>query len=194
MNRRVAQLGGTPPWHMWGQAKQLLVTSGGVVTTPSTSGQICRVSYRRPDTFKFLLAATIVGTLGPGGAPITPGSLSVRFDVTVGIGLAQITLSPFGRPLVFQWGGAGPLGQQKWFATAQTPVINDQDATPQTLQSDTIVAQNIQVATTCILQTPTNGDTVTVDVQAMFSPVTHIRPDWYGQTQGEEYDSERGGR
>jgi len=184
------------PWHLWGQSKQLIVTSGGVVTTPRTSGQIARVGYKRPDTWSFLLAAVIVGAQGPGGSPVSPGNLSVQFDVTVGIGLSQITLAPFGRPLVFQWAGVPTIGTQKWFTVAQSPVINDQDATPQTVQSNTLAAQSIQCQATCILQTPTNGDQLTVDVSAYFAPRTHIRPDWFDldDPQRPPFGTERGGR
>lgn len=192
MSRSNAQLGGVAPWHMWGQAKQFTVTSGGVVTTPQTQGQIAKVSYKRPETFSFLLVAQILGGQGPGGAPVSPGNLSVQFDVTVGVGLAQITLSPFTRPFVFQWAGALPRNAQKYTSVAISSVINDQDATPQQTQSETIVAQNIQVATTCILQTGTNGDQVIVDVQAYFAPRVHVRPDWFGSEP--EFHTEREGR
>ena len=194
MHRSRAQLGGVPPWHMWGQAKQFTVTSGGVVTTPQTQGQICKVSYKRPETFSFVLAATIIGGQGPGGSPVSPGSLSVEFDVTVGVGLSQVTLKPFTRPFVFQWAGALPLQAQKYTLTAISPVQNDQDATPVTTTSNTVVAENIQVATNCILQTSTNGDQVVVDVQAMFAPRMHVRPDWFGENNGEQFHTEREGR
>lgn len=188
------RLGGTPPWHMWGQSNQLTVVSPGATPAPSTSAQLARVAYKRPDTFKFLLAATIVGSKGGlPPAPIDVGNLTVQFIVTVGIGLAHVTLDPFGRPLVFQWTTL-QLPVQKWIASAECPIIDDNDPTPTRTESDTIVAQNIQVAARCFLQTPTTNDQVIVDLQAFFAPATHIRPDWYGLHQGEEFEGERRGR
>lgn len=179
--------GGITPWHMWGQSKPLVVTSGGVVTTPSTSGQIARVNYKRPDSWKFLLAAELLTGIGPGGSPISPGNLKVSFAVTLGVGLSQITLDPFGTPLVFQW--VGFSAGLKWFTTARGPVLDDQAVTPEQELTNTVVAESIQVSTTAILQTPTNGDQVTVNVHAYFAPVTHIRPDWYAN----QFSTERAG-
>lgn len=181
---------GMTPWHMWGQSKELIATSGGVVTTPSTTGQITKVSYKRPDSFSFLLAAILVGGQGPGGAPVSPGSIAVSFAVTIGVGLSQITLDPFCIPLVFQW-NPFKTNIQKWFSTSLSPVLDDSAATPQRLTTDVLVAENIQVSATAILQTPTNGDQVIVQVHSYFAPRTHIRPDWYEDGDGTIFYSER---
>jgi hypothetical protein len=170
---------GTQPWHMWGQARALNLTSGGTITFGApTTGQIAKVSYKRPDSFSFLLGAELLTGIGPGGSPISPGNVKVSFAVTVGVGLSNIILDPFSIPLVFQWTAFAPA--KKWFTVALSPVLDDQASTPQRVSSDIIVAQNIQVSATGTLTTSTNGDTCVVQAHAYFAPRVHVRADWFG--------------
>lgn len=176
----MSQNSGIPPWHLWGNTETKVVTSGGVVNTPVTSGQLAKVSYKRPETWTFFFAAKILSGLGPGGAPIGPGSLSVSFNLTLGVGRSQVTIPGF-NIFVFQWIALAPpvLGTLRWTDNVLAPVVDMTAATPFRPIVSKFPSQDIQLDTTSILNTPVLGEHVELETHAFFSPRTHVRPSWW---------------
>jgi hypothetical protein len=170
-----------PPWHMWGSTEGIQVLSpGGGAPVVIATQQLARVSYKRPDTWRFLFFAQILSGQGVGGAPVAPGgNLPVNFDVTVGIGRGRVTIKNFVQ-FNFAWAGAFALniGEQKWATKTVQPALDDQNNTPPILQPDEIIAQDIQVDTNARLLTVATGDVVQIQVGCMFAPNAHIRPEW----------------
>lgn len=183
-------LAGLAPWKMWGGSTVLNPVSGGVVSTPVSSGQSARVNFGRPDSWAFLFFVQLGNGLGPGGSPVTPnGNIQVSIDLQVGIGRSLVLLPDFAR-FVFQWAGgynANALGRFKWTCVTRTPVLDDQAATPDTPLIEHFPAEDIQASARGIMNTVTNGDTAQVTVTTLFAPRTHIRPEWLeGEFRGGE--------
>jgi len=172
------------PWHMWGNSKTLKVQHAVALIEESTT-QLTKVQYGRPESWSFLFAARIIEIEEPSDA----GSLVVNFDVTVGVGRDHVTIPGFER-YVFVWtpppNPVVPLF--KWSTTVNTPVRNDSAVTADPGTTDFVVAQEINVQ--CRLSY-TGGavpiKSVTVEVWNMWSPLSHLRPEWYlGQFPGNE--------
>src|ERR1043166_2858743 len=93
---------GLPPWHMWGTIEQV-TTIATVSALPATGGtssqQLSKVAYKRPDTWQWLFFARLVSAPNGGGGG-APAEASVDFDVTIGVGRASVTLPVFER---FAW-------------------------------------------------------------------------------------------
>lgn len=182
------------PWHLWGSTESFDVISPGIgqVRVAATQ-QLARVRYKRPESFRFLFAASILSGQGVGGAPVAPGgTLQVGFDVTSGIGRARVTLKNFAQ-FNFQWVGAFAtiVGAQKWASKVDQPNLDDQAATPLVLDTDTLIAQDIQVETHATVNTVAANDVVQIAVSCSFAPNAHVRPDWMvKQFLGEEREGE----
>jgi hypothetical protein len=180
------------PWHLWGSTESFDVISPGIgqVRVAATQ-QLARVRYARPESFRFLFAATINSGQGVGGAPVAPGgNHTVGFDVTSGIGRARVTLKNFAQ-FNFAWPGAFAIeiGQQKWASKVLMPQLDDQAAVPiPIIDTDTLIAQDIQVETHATLNTVAANDVVQIAVSCSFAPNAHVRPEWYmRQFNGEEH-------
>jgi hypothetical protein len=174
---------GQPPWHMWGntQALDLLASNAPLTGQQNTTvGQLLRVAYRRPETWHWVFAATLLDgpTLGVGDS----AAVSVIFDLTIGVGRSQLTI-PFFETFTWNWAAsAPPIGQltrTKWSTQVNGPVRVDSDPTPPANVIDQIVAQDIQLNVRSLLGgIGVAGTTARVEVSAHFSPKTHIRPEW----------------
>lgn len=183
--------GGVPPWHMWGSSQVVRANAtGSDEATVFSSGQLAKVSYKRPDTWHFLLTARIIN------APVVPLSnelqVHVRFDFISGIGRSQSQLIGFD---LWNWGWT--QNEQfptyvLWATTAKTPplrMVFDPDTEffipdPLSIRDcNELVGQDIQVNCGVALQMRgiNEGDQTTADVEvsAYLAPKTHVRPDWF---------------
>jgi hypothetical protein len=184
------------PWHMWGSTERLSVIRGAV---PSTQGsQLARINYKRPETWRFLIAARLVG--GDAATNLAGDTFRVNVNLNVGLGRSSIDTKqqPPSFPPLVNFGfvtfdflvplGTVPgrqAGNNKYTDTGQSPPLSDIAATPQVEPIDRIVAQDIQVY--CELQSisAAPGATVSAEVSAYFAPNVHIRPDWFRDTEEE---------
>jgi len=163
---------------LWGVEQTLSPVSGAAVQSPVTStNQLCRISYKRPDSFRFMFVATIMSGVGPGGSPVSPGHATVLFNVYTGIGRSVVKLLSFERYL-FQWAGALSVGQQKFSTGVQGPSRDDQFPVANNF-IETIQGQDIQIEATATVLTPTAGDQVNIACSALLCPNVHYRPDWF---------------
>jgi hypothetical protein len=205
-----------PPWHLWGNSEtfKVPVQNPALPLQQAVSGQLCKISYGRPETWHWLFAAKLID------GPNSPGfqtQLEVSFDLTVGLGRSAVLLRSLQSPVqdksfesyFFQWGPLAanfPRGAQLYSTQVlapnrqyrSDPPFPDQTGNP-TAASDAvapayataffpplieqIVAESIQLQCHMIAVSapgsPSLGQLVTVEVQALFAPKTHVRPDWF---------------
>lgn len=183
---------GIPPWHMWGNSQTIRVNAETTDTTaPVGTGQLVKVSYKRPETWHFLLVARLVNA--PQVVLDNELAVTVYFDVIAGIGRSQSVLQTFE---TFSWGWvegeAPPYAKTLYTQQVRTPALRmvfdsgegiyvDDPASIQTFNE--LVAQDIQV--TCrvnfFMRGINEGDQsfADVEVSAFFAPKTHVRPDWF---------------
>jgi hypothetical protein len=154
------------PWSMWGQAEYVPLNG---TTVSRASPQLARINYRRPETWSFILWAQIV-------AGTSAGNIVVDFDLVLGVGLINIPLPTFAH-FVFNGPIVAPLTK---FVTAVLAPPAD-DAAPATRQLiDKLAAQDIQC--NARLAAPDPSTALTVRVASFFTPLSHVRPDWYRTT------------
>lgn len=156
------------PWSMWGQAE--IVPLSGAVSRASP--QLAKVSFKRPETWSFLLYAQILGGT-------SPGNIVVDFDLQLGLGLVTLQLPTF---LHMQF--SGPIAATnpitKWVQSVNAPAPNDAVAAVTPL-IDKITAQDIQCSARLSSPDPAAAG-IFVRVGAFFAPLSHVRPDWYRTT------------
>lgn len=181
------------PSKMWGQAR--ILRAG----TSNASGQetISNIQYGRPESWRFLLAARVLG--GPLQTDVT--SIAVRWDVATGIGTtrfftAENVLGGGAQDFaLFNFSVAA--GQQprslptKWATSTTSPLLRDGE--PDTVLNrsvcEVIVGESIVVSArvliTCADPTPDPSE-YTVECVSLWAPNVHIRPDWFaGKFLGE---------
>lgn len=197
---------GTPPWHLWGNSQliEAPVQDSSAAQRTATRGQLIKLSYARPETWHWILAARLES--GPNSLG-DQTQVEVAFDVFTGIGRSNIVLQPAPgafqdkafEQFFFQWGPVSslfPRNVQIYTTQVLAPnrvyrsdapfpdqtgnaVAGEQSASV----IDHIVAQDLQVAARVIALAPPGaaslGAIVTVEVSAAFAPKTHIRPDWF---------------
>lgn len=178
------QRSGIVPWHLWGETKTVAVqSSGGLVSF--NSDQFARISYSRPDTWSFVLAAKLVDQ----GGQLQEGTvLSVHYDITIGVGRSSITI-PDWHVFTFNYGNIAKtllVGQLLWTNTVANRVSSQGIVGPPesvnyaaTSWIDTFVSQDIQLQVRVGLDSAGEATTAVVDCSAYFSPRVHIRPEWH---------------
>lgn len=162
-----------PPWLMWGDSKQVEFTapanSEGEILPPT--GQIIRIDYGRPETWRFLLFAQLLDL------SITSEimEIDVYFDVLPGLGRVQNLLRDFEH---FHFPSPLALYQQIWSTSVVGPLrVPDDDRALNRVELLTF--QSISVNARVELAEGVNaGDHVVVECSAYFSPNVHIRPEW----------------
>ncbi len=172
-----------PPWHMWGNSQVTTLTKQPVGGSNFSliESQLVRINYGRPETWNFLFSMLVTGDdlTAVSGSP----NLQVHFDMTVGIGRTSVTLKDFAQFNVDGAAGNGPpAGLQRFCTQVQIPKINSTDTVDNVVRD--FVAQDIQLQTRVILSNVDGGNQLTVQTDAYFAPVTHIRPEWYKIDEG----------
>jgi hypothetical protein len=182
---------GIPPWHLWGNTITLdpIPLSNEDLRVPQTTGQLIKVSYKRPESWHWVFAARILRAPGGPDAPISSEVVTVSFDVTIGVGRAMVVLNDFE---VFQWAWVGsqvvPTAHVMWSTSGLTPALGYTPLNPGPPVPDLatrrvisqLSAQDIQVNCRIDIQSEDGlGDPGAVEVSAFFAPKHHVRPDWF---------------
>jgi hypothetical protein len=181
---------GIAPWHMWGNTQTMTAAnSPATQAAQATTSQLVRIGYKRPETWHWLFAAKLLS--GPDMGAGNHASVQVFFDLTVGIGRSMIRIPGF-ESFVFRWDGPAPGGtfpqdRQLYSTSCIGPnriFVNPPGVpTPSEIVSSTIdeiVAQDLQLSCRLFFDITGGGSTpVVVEVQAQFSPKTHLRPEWH---------------
>lgn len=188
------QMQATPPWHMWGNTQTVQLQANSVTPVSAASPQLARINYKRPDSWRFFMAATLLDVQGP----VLAGSLvTVAFSVTLGVGRSQSTIPQF---VFFEFDPAGgapfyTLPALKWTNASLEPVrVGTTPPAFSTSRIDVIPADSIQCTAICTLQAGSAAAyRATLEVAAYFAPQTHVRPDWYTEV-GHFNGNEDGGK
>jgi hypothetical protein len=175
------------PWHLWGGAEVLELNVGAAVA----SVQMAKVSYGRPESWRFLFTARMLSAPTNGSAV---EHVILDFDVTVGIGRYSTTLGREDVPVPSPTNAEETRGfarfhfirsepnfpsRYAWLTTGWSPIADSVDGVAVPRVTDVIVAQDIQ----CRVRAGAfagSGTPVPLKVQvaAYFAPNVHIRPDW----------------
>lgn len=161
----------SPPWHMWGNQLAISMAATGGFSDVQSS-QLVSIAYGRPETWSWLFWTDIVRSNNAGA----PGSVAVLYHLTAGVGRTKVTMRTF---VQFVFGAPLPIAgiQQR-----RTQTIGAVDS----ILSD-FPAQDIVLNVQALLIGAAPGDEVDINVGALFSPKSHIRPEWWeGEFRGEE--------
>lgn len=199
--------GGSPPWHLWGNSQQvttLVELPAGVTGRPQNPGvgQLVKVSYKRPTAWNWVLSSRLIS--GPGNGSLASNVIvTVDFELIVGVGRSFISMAPqlifassqnFSPPFErhrFTYGSnACPVNAQIWSTKTTSPsrtfavdTVGPAPILDAPTEIDTIIAQDIQliarVFATAEAPNTAIGQPIVVEVSAQFSPVVHVRPDWF---------------
>ena len=175
------------PWHMWGTSYVIQVDKPGASGVASVTHQLAKVSYKRPETWRFFFAARLVdGNVNTSGGDEI---IIVDFDLIIGVGRSNYDttsgeqLSGFCSFLYRIPNGFSPASvntqtKKKWTTTVPSPILVDGIATT-TYPLTTFVAQDVQCSARIQVPGGTDPRTATVEVSSYFAPNVHVRPDWY---------------
>lgn len=171
---------GIPPWHMWGSLETVTIPIEGAAQVRQ-SKQLSRVSYKRPETWHWLFSYRIVSAEDP---PLLSYGWSVRFNVTIGVGRASVTLPSF---WVFSNLIAAPatvpVGQVLWSTVGIRPAAGPAPAVAGEVAE--LVAQDIQVSADVALTSAVFPlQPLVLELGSFWAPKNHIRPDWFNNFDG----------
>lgn len=159
---------------MWGNKKTATVVFNSLLSPQvTTTEQLANVQHKRPDTWRFFFACSLVDMAPPvaGGLDL----LSIDFDLTFGLGLATQLIQGFAH---FEFDPGTDIGKTLWTAIGVGPKRTATDVVPNTTTE--LVAQTIQCNARCALTGAQLG-TAHVEIASYFAPNVHVRPDWFLQ-------------
>lgn len=176
---------GIPPWHLWGGTQQIdAINAGAAFPSQPSAGQLAKISYKRPDTWHWVFAAKV---LAAASLPLVGNvaSIGVFFDLTIGVGRAQVQFPSF-EAFSWTWHGVSdaPIGSILYSTEVFGPnrVFDTSGPAPADVKTNSIKqfqAQDINIACRVLYNgTVGVGAIASVEVSAFFAPKTHIRPDW----------------
>ena len=163
--QKLAQGSGITPWHTWGNVQTGRIDRSATMTAELP--QLVSVNYKRPEQWKLLLGAQV----GQQNAANLP-TLTVFFDVTVGVGRASMMLPSFA---TITWTAAElQAGSTKFATTFQQPIENA--ARTDTNIVEHLPAETLYVKARIVGSIPNGFCEVTAF--GMVCPNTHVRPEW----------------
>jgi hypothetical protein len=166
------------PWHLWG-GQQVVNHTHVAAAPPQQTFQLSRISYKRPESWRWMFVAAVDSSDSAGG------TLTVNWELTIGIGRASVTLANFDAftflfPLavtpnqIFAANVIGPTRTTGLVPPNQSSVF------------DEIVAENIQLRARVAFGGLTVGSVTNLTLSSFFAPSHHERPDWFAGKFGEE--------
>jgi len=185
-------MAGIPPWHLWGGDKVLNIEANALGNTPRVvTSQIAKISYGRPDTWRFFLYASL------GETDATGGAIYLFWRIAIGVGRTAVEMSTFDF-WTFALPISPPFLNTRFCTSVQGPILApvSQITTPPTNTPSLVASQTLPPANR-IEVLPAQDIQAYVDVEAigigankrasltvavLFSPNAHVRPEW---TRGE---------
>jgi hypothetical protein len=172
---------------MWGAGVALDLSGQQTVQPPTPSTQqLARVSYARPETWRFFFSGQVLtSSVAAGG-----GGINVAFDLIIGVGRSVVTVRDFvvmGFPII-----GTPADQiQIWATSAKLPPQLGGDTSDHRI--DTFISQDIQCNARVTFFTASLSH-VQLQLDAFFAPNVHLRPEWFQSGRRElDYNRYRAG-
>lgn len=174
---------GAPPWLMWGSAQTINVKGSDV----ASSGQLCQIDYRRPDTWHFLIYGVVTRA-----SNIDPGTfLNIDIALTIGLGRTTIPIPNFAR---LTWGPGGATIQPNVVRACTTVEVAKENATRVSNNViNEVVFQNLQSTWSAAFVESNANSQADVQLTMFWAPKNHVRPEWFnsplahfpgGETEG----------
>jgi hypothetical protein len=169
---------------MWGNSQTIQVTSTGGPHAEAFGGQLVRVVYKRPETWKFFF-----GFQMPYIATNAAGKVIIDFDLTLGVGRSQMLIRSF-ESFEVEWAAfSSPTAGSQCYSNSVVAPARRMDSVPPVPENfiREISAQDIQLEARGTFSTTVPGDVGHITVFAFFSPAVHVRPEWFQRLfRGEE--------
>lgn len=185
------------PWQMWGTSAIVQSNQRGAV-----SQQLAKVSYKRPETWAFFLAARIVQLVNT--TDLNPVSIAVQWNVISGVGRSffqtpnllgglGFNIPALVQPFAFMcWREIPPntdveaIPNNPRFTTeSRTNPLDDADETSvfplkwivsEDIQCSAIVTQSSNIIVDC-----------SVELTSFFAPLHHVRPEWFADEEAQRF-------
>lgn len=164
-----------PPWHLWGHELPIQPTAPAAGTFVAQSQQLVRVDYGRPETWFFIFSVIF-------SAQDTTNvtSIDVFFDINLGTGRSVMVIQGFEHYTFVP----ADVGTQKYSTQVTGPKRFAAEVAVNPVQ--TISAESINVVARASLVAAGPCSPIVL-CSAMFTPSTHVRPEWYeGEFPGGE--------
>jgi hypothetical protein len=164
---------------MWGGLANVQASTLTPAFGYSTTQQLCRVEYHRPESWRFMFFARLLASENH-----SPAIFQVDFNIIPGVGRGSLNFKPFERyRFKLPIGSLDPtVNYEKWSTSVIGPVrdetLPDPPDVPQPNVVDSFVAQDVQVSFTATVILTVPGDTLQAEVGCLLAPWHHARPDW----------------
>jgi len=168
---------GVPPWHLWGGSKIVECPQVNLFNQTVVSSQLNRISYGRPETWNFFFSVKVVEMVLATRPPVVSQEVTVRFNLTIGIGRSQTTIDSFEKFVLTASAPDTLQGQQVYSTSVLGPVRDGNNPTANLITN--FVAQDIQLNADAVFSFGVSGDIARIMIDTYFAPVTHIRPEWH---------------
>jgi hypothetical protein len=158
------------PWFLWGGTKTLTMTNPFPVSADGVIGpteQIAQVQGDFPTVWRFLFVAK----LQPLPVPQPGIVVTVQFNLRVGISRDHVEIPRFAKLEL------DPIDNVKALTIAPQPLLFSIDTVAPLI--DQFPAESIYLFATLDSGPLQGNQVVSVDVSALFAPVSHVRPEWY---------------
>lgn len=181
-----------PPWLLWGNTQRVQVRPN--VGVQANLNTLVRVSYGRPETWHFLLSATLLSAVD-GNPAVDVSSAGAEFALYTGIGRSLIKI-----PTLYTFGWNWGLGQPAVAAPVNLPEWTNQSYQSRPDSSsiffdfatdvevyrvetitgtDKFIGQDITIVANVYFNTTVAGaDPAEIEISAQVAPAVHVRPDW----------------
>lgn len=180
-------MGGYTPWLMWGTTATIVAQNALGTPQQQQTQQLSRIDYARPETWSFFFYAQLNSYAGLGGSKV-----DLYFDLNIGLGRSTIFLPSF-EHYVFENTGTPPAAGTAIFSSqVQGPLRFTGDTTPNVV--DDFCAQSINVNVRTLSAIGSGASIVAnLTVYAGFAPRTHVRPEWFMDSDPMNKNKFRGG-
>jgi hypothetical protein len=182
---------------MWGTSQALApIVQGPGGTVQNASQQLAKIQYRRPDTWRFMFGLVLDNVPNAGGGTVT---VTANIDLIVGIGRSVIripaergpnSVAPGFAQFITSYTGTQGNGRTLWTTATRTPILNVDPLDIHRPLIDMFPAEEIQVSARVYAfgggGNPAIGQPIHVTVHAYLAPISHVRPDWYSDEEGDD--------
>lgn len=182
------------PWHMWGNTERFELTVGVGGSREEVGQQLCKVSYKRPENWRFFFGGRLLGGVAGVGGNIDVYAL---FDLQIGVGRSAFDtqnerFTQFRSFCTMHWrvpAGTIPGAQvdnTKYTSRVLGTPLMDSAPTVRP-ELDLVPAEDIQVRARMYIDLAPSTVTVIGELTCFLAPNVHARPDWFAEDAREMF-------